>query len=143
HVTLLDAGWDRAGITQDDVVDTSNAIAARQKQSPPNEDTARGLRLDKNALLAFWNGTEIDISPNREFVILSTLYNANGAIVGYTELLGAIAPARVGPNITFRKVPQEVKDAVSAIRKALRTAGCPYKVKNVASQGYRLRPPSD
>lgn len=112
------------------------------EKQPSNPEKVHGLRIDEKALLAYWNGTRINISPTTEFTTLLTLKHANGAVVAYAELLNAIDPTRVAPNVTLHQAPQEVKDTVSAIRKAFQETGCPYRVENAASRGYRLTPPN-
>lgn len=62
-----------------------------------------------------------------------------GAVVLYVKLLGAIDPTRVGKGVTVTEAPPEVKDVVTRIRRAFKSAECSYKVENVRCKGYRLR----
>jgi hypothetical protein len=112
----------------------------RAKRAEPAKSTKPELRIDDRAKLAYWGGKRLEINSHADFAVLRKLQSAGGAIVPYVALFRALKPDEIIDSVEAQTTaPQEVKEAVSHVKKAFSATGCPYHIENVRSQGYRLR----
>jgi hypothetical protein len=115
----------------------------RETALRPNPDTPI-LKINDTRRLVMFRGNALQINSHADFEVFSMLIRANGAIVSYTELLKKLKPDAISEAVTIGKeAPQEIKDAASHIRVALRKNGSNYQIKAVRSIGYRLLSPDE
>ncbi len=113
-----------------------------QRSEDPEGEGTKGisLDLDRGALRAYWGGKPLGINQHADFTILDTLYRAFGTIVYYADLWRALKPRLVNVNtVQLKEVPEEVKQAASRIKKALKAVGASLTIKNVKNKGYMMK----
>lgn len=115
-----------------------NAIASRAVTATPRPTPQ--LRIEDEAHLAFWGEERLTINSHADFRLLQRLQP--GEVVNHLDALRAIKPEENVPDSieSSSQAPQEVKDAVTHIRAALKQAKCPLRIENVRSVGFRLTP---
>lgn len=97
------------------------------------------IKIDANRREARFRGKVLSINPQADFAVLAALVRAEGKIVSYADLLRAVKPDEVHQLVSASKeAPQEVKDAVAHIRRALTVAGSNRKIEAVRKHGYKL-----
>lgn len=110
-----------------------------RKRAQTDRQVTSRLQIDETAKVVRWGQVRIKINHHSEYVVLSLLVRADGGIVAYGHLLRAIKPGAIDEGRTVTEAPAEVKGAVSDIRPGLEAADCPFDIKAVRGQGYRLR----
>lgn len=118
---------------------TSEELRSPQGTSQPSNSTAKLLRVDPGQRKAFYGCTELHINSCSGFAVLAALVEAKGKVVLNIDLCRATNSEEVSPSVdAMAKAPPEIKCTVSRIRRALKEASAPHRIRCVRGKGYIL-----
>ena len=89
----------------------------------------RDLQIDPRKRLAYWDGKRLDINCQSDFTILMALVERPDQLVSYSTLLQCLDPDDSCEHADGI-APQEIKDAISHISRALRKVGAPQCIRH-------------
>jgi len=98
------------------------------------------LRIDGEGRTAYWGNRRLSINSHLDFTVLEALHRQFGKIVPFSDLDDR-PPCKQTGIASTKPAPQNVKDAISHIRKAFEASECPLEIENCWGSGYRLWAP--
>ena len=98
-----------------------------------------GLTVKHEAKRVHWNGKALSINREADFCVLVMLNDRRGEIVEYATLLRALKPASIPDNVSkVTEAPEEVKQAVKHINRAIEKLDARIRIDNIRRVGYQL-----
>jgi hypothetical protein len=134
---LIRAVWELATLLRSIKNDLG---AAPSPTSPPSPDPATPTLKAVPLRREVWFGPDcMAINAGADYAVLAALLAADRHVVTYPNLLRCIKPNELAATVShMTEAPQEVKDAVNHINKALRGVRAPWKVEAVRKHAYKL-----